>query len=144
MEYSDQKIREIYEDPENPSSFSGLLTFQKSLELDYKVKVPISRLKNILSASSTYLQNVTRSRNIPRRSYNIHGFGSLFQTDLTELKVVDNYRYILVIIDCYTLFLQTYPLKNKQADTIVEAFKSAFSEYGAPNNIESDAGGVSG
>ncbi len=137
----ESKIRRLYEDEDNPASFSGLLTFQKNLELTYNIKVSLKNLKKILSNNPTYLQFAKRVRKFPRRHYSIIGFASLWQSDLTEMNISDGFRYILIIIDAYTLFLVAKPLKNKTAETITSEFKLVFEEYGAPVCLETDAGG---
>ena len=52
-----------------------------------------------------------------------------------------NYRYVLVIIDNFTKFGWTVPLKNKNAETIKDSFeKTLISSKRKPNLIESDRG----
>ena len=115
MESVDEKhIRQLYQDKKEPGSFSGILTFQKNLEMNHNIKVSLKKLKNILANTPTYLQNALRFRKFPRRHYSIHGWGSLWQADLAEMKQSNGFKYILVIVDCFSLFLMTRPIKNKK------------------------------
>ena len=52
-----------------------------------------------------------------------------------------NYRYVLVIIDNFSKFGWTVPLKNKSAQTIKDSFeKISISSKRKPGLIESDRG----
>ena len=86
------------------------------------------------------MQSALRYRRFPRRHYSIHGFPSLFQSDLAEMKESNGYKYILVIVDAYTLFLMTKAIKRKNSETIVEEFKTVFRKFGSPMVLETDAG----
>ena len=133
-------IQKLYQDPSNPGAFAGKLTFQKDLKSNHNIKISLKELKNILADHSTYLQSALRFRKFPRRNYEIHGYGALYQSDLAQMKTSNGYKYILVVIDAYTLFLMCKALKNKKAETITNEFKEVFSKYGAPTVLETDAG----
>ena len=51
----------------------------------------------------------------------------------------NGFRYILVVIDNFSKFGWTIPLKNKYAQTIVDEF-SKIIKFRKPNLIESDDG----
>jgi len=50
-------------------------------------------------------------------------------------------KYLLVVNDCYTRWVECYPLKNMEAKTVAEAFVTNFvSRYGVPLVVHSDQG----
>lgn len=84
-------------------------------------------------------------RNFQRRKTIIKGYGDLWQIDLAEMQPYARenrgYRYIFVVIDCYSKYVWTRPLKNKTAREISEAMKEVLKDaYYAPKHIQSDHG----
>lgn len=80
-----------------------------------------------------------------RRKIIIKGYGDLWQIDLMEMQPYANinkgYRYILVVIDCYSKYVWTRPLKNKTATEVTNAMRDIIKEAGySPRNIQSDNG----
>ena len=84
-------------------------------------------------------------RNFRRRRTIIKGFGDLWQIDLAEMQPYASenkgYRYIFIVIDCYSKYLWTRPLKNKTGIEITKAMRSILreSKY-SPKNLQSDQG----
>ena len=75
--------------------------------------------------------------------YPIDDTWSLDIKDLQDYGLKNNrgYRYVLVIIDSFSKFGWTVPLKNKNAQTIKDCFESILiSSKRKPNLIESDRG----
>ena len=59
---------------------------------------------------------------------------------MAEMRPSDNYRYIFVLVDMYTLFLVAAPLKNKSSLNVKAELQKVFDTYGNPENVESDQG----
>lgn len=84
-------------------------------------------------------------KNFPRRKTQIRGYGDLWQIDLIEMQpyadLNKGYRYILVVIDCYSKYVWTSPLKNKTGVEVTSKMKSILNEAKyTPKNIQSDHG----
>lgn len=84
-------------------------------------------------------------RNFTRRKTIIKGYGDLWQIDLAEMQPYARenrgYRYIFVVIDCYSKYMWTRPLKNKTAREILKAMKEILKDADyAPKHIQSDQG----
>lgn len=64
-------------------------------------------------------------RNYTRRRVNIYGKNDLWQADLIEMlpysKQNKGFKYILCVIDCYTKYAWSIPLKSKTADEVSNA-----------------------
>ena len=50
------------------------------------------------------------------------------------------YRYILVIMDAFSRFPETYPVRDLSSATLISKFRDFFSRYGFPDAILSDNG----
>ncbi|KAJ8943887.1 hypothetical protein NQ317_001396 [Molorchus minor] len=84
-------------------------------------------------------------RNFIRRKTIIKGLHDLWQIDLAEMQPCANenngYRYILVVIDCYSKYVWTRPLRNKTGIEVTNAMKDVIRKAGSsPTNLQSDNG----
>ena len=88
----------------------------------------------------------------PKRNYetnkvtvkHIDQIWSIDLGDMSDYSIKNNngYRYIFVIIDDFSKYLFTVPLRNKNAQTITNEFSNILSTSGRkPYNLESDRGG---
>ena len=87
----------------------------------------------------------------PKRNYatnktDVYLIDDIWSLDILDLKDYgpennNNYRYVLVIIDNFSKFGWTIPLKNKNAQTIKDSFENILiNSKRKPNLIESDRG----
>ena len=87
----------------------------------------------------------------PKKNYitnrtNVYYIDDIWSLDILDLKDYGpknnrGYRYVLVIIDNFSKYGWTIPLKNKNAQTIKDSFENILiSSKRKPNLIESDRG----
>ena len=87
----------------------------------------------------------------PKRNYATNKTDVYFIDDIWSLDILDlkdygpesnrGYRYVLVIIDNFSKYGWTVPLKNKNAQTIKDSFENILkSSKRKPNLIETDRG----
>ena len=85
-------------------------------------------------------------RNYPTNKTDVYHIDDIWNLDILDLKEYGpennrNHRYVLVIIDNFSKFGWTIPLKNKNGQTIKDAFENILiSSKRKPNLIESDRG----
>ena len=85
-------------------------------------------------------------RNYPTNKSNVYHIDDVWSLDILDLKdygLENNrgYRYVLVVVDNFSKYGWTVPLKNKTAQTIKDTFENIFiSSKRKPNLIESDRG----
>lgn len=81
--------------------------------------------------------------NFRRRSVIIKSLVDLFQADLVDMiaysKENKGYKYILVVINCFSKFVWAVPLKTKSGVEVTAAMKKVF-EMQRPNNLQTDMG----
>jgi transposase InsO family protein len=87
--------------------------------------------------------------NFKRRRTIIKGLDDLFQIDLIEMLPYSaqnsSYKYILVVIDSFSKFLWTRPLKSKSAKDVTDAMNHILknlkgTHHSYPTNLQSDLG----
>lgn len=83
--------------------------------------------------------------NYPRRRVILKGIDDLWQADLAEFILYSRhnkgYKYILVVIDCFSKFLWAIAIKNKSAKVVTNAFKQIINKSKRkPTNLQTDQG----
>lgn len=83
-------------------------------------------------------------RNFERRHTIIKGIDDLWQADLAQLDYYSNsnknYKFILVVIDCFSKYVWAQPLKSKHANEVAKAFESILAGKRRPKNLQTDRG----
>ncbi|XP_060874002.1 uncharacterized protein LOC132947787 [Metopolophium dirhodum] len=82
-------------------------------------------------------------KNFPRRRVNVYGKNDLWQADLVEMipysKVNGGYKYILVVIDCFTKVSWAKPLKSKSGKEVTSAMSKILLDR-SPKLLQVDNG----
>lgn len=81
----------------------------------------------------------------PRRRTIIKGLDDLWQADLAEFRLYarenKGFKFVLVVIDCFSKYLWTVPLKDKSGKNVADAFKTILINDGrTPKNLQTDQG----
>ncbi|KAJ8909474.1 hypothetical protein NQ315_014891 [Exocentrus adspersus] len=85
-------------------------------------------------------------KNYPRRRTIIKGLDDLWQMDLAEMRQYAsqnrNYKMIMVVIDSFSKYIWTRPLKSKTGEEITAAFADilAHANKRHPKNLQTDQG----
>ena len=87
----------------------------------------------------------TTQKNYAPNKTDVYHFDDIWSSDILDLKAYGpennrSYRYVLVIIDNFSKFSWTVPLKNKNAQTIDSFENFLINSKRKPNLIESDRG----
>ena len=71
-------------------------------------------------------------RKFPRRAVVVQGIDHVWSCDLVEMQEWanknDGYKYMLNIVDVLSKYAWSVPLKNKTAETVVDAFQKVVTE----------------
>lgn len=82
--------------------------------------------------------------NFPRRHVILKDINDLWQADLVDLQSISNYNYgynyILVVIDAFSKYAWSFPLKRKTKDEVFAAFKRLWKGNLIPKNLQTDLG----
>lgn len=83
-------------------------------------------------------------RNFQKRRVIIKGLDDLWQADLVEMGAYsadnENNRYLLTVIDTFSKFAWTAPIKNKTGSSVTEAMENILNKGRIPNNLQTDDG----
>jgi hypothetical protein len=138
---TDEQILELWRDPTFAGSYRGIKTFQILLKTDQNIDISQKRLYNILKKDSIFLIHTKPQRKIERRHYDLHNYGELVQADIAQMFEYDDYRYFLLLIDCYSSKIFVKCLKSKNSEEVARAFSEIFKEFEAQIHVlETDRG----
>lgn len=129
-----------YTDLNRPGSFSGLSGFKKNNKKFTKL-----RIKKELFEQNTYTQHVLPIRNFKRNKVIVGGIDDTWQADLVDVQKLKyqnkHNNYILTVIDVFSKFAWTVPIKFKKANDTYEAFKKIIkSSNRIPKKLHIDGG----
>lgn len=84
-------------------------------------------------------------KNFPRRSIIIQGLNESWQADLAQMdlyaKENKNFKYILIVIDCFSKFVYARGLRTKTGQDVTRAFKEILNDSKInPKNLQTDQG----
>ena len=126
-----------------PSSLGGVDRLYKIA----KLKIPGLRREDIirfLEGQFAYSQHRPVRRKFSRRKVIATDIHDVYQMDLADMQKFsefnDGFKYILVIIDCFSKYVCAIPVKNKTPQEIVRGLTVAFKEYGICAKVYSDNG----
>ena len=118
-------LRRLYHNAKKPGSFGGVSALYRAAHADGRSDITLSQVPQFLRSDDTYTLFKPARRRFKRSRIIVGGIDEEYQMDLADLskwkKYNDNYAYILVAIDAFPRFLYTYPLKDKTAETVVQA-----------------------
>lgn len=94
----------------------------------------------------TVIEEIHRSarKRFPRRRVQIRGVHDTWQADLVDLRSLaksnKGYNYILFVINVFTKFVWTRPLKTKSGLEVTKAMAEVLAEAHPPKNLQVDMG----
>lgn len=131
IEINDEQILKDYTTPGHPIAYAGVNTVYNY----YNRQVPLVRIKKLLSSNEGFTLHKEfhkQRRNITYKHFKRYQF----QMDLVEVQHLANKnsgtRYLLNCIDIFTRYAFVRPLKDKNARTVLDAFKSILEEAVIP------------
>ena len=99
-------------------------------------------LKVVNSCTQCQRYNVTKQGYHPQRSPAAMMPGDAWQVDLMELPTsLEGYSHVLCVLDLFTSYLLTRPLKTKSAEEVTKNLFELMCEWGPPRTLTSDDGG---
>ena len=128
---TDKKILELWRDPNFSGSYRGIKTFKILLKTDLNIDVSENRLFKVIKNDPIFIIHQRPQRKIERRSYDVNNYGELVQADIAYMFNYDDYKYFLLLIDCFSSKIFAVPLKSRDSQTVAKAFEQIFEEFEA-------------
>ena len=134
-------LKKFYLDPKFPGSYSGAYKFYQEVK-NIHPKVTLKKVNEFLKSQDAYTLH-KRTRKPKFRRTLVFKPRDLWQIDLLDMqkysKEHDGYRYICVIIDCFSRYVWVKPLKNKTGKATVKALALLLMNE-RPKLIQADQG----
>ena len=128
-------LGKIYYDPNHTAGFSSAAKLVRAAK-SYKKNVD-----EWLSGQDTVYKPVRKR--FPRNPYSVTNIDDVWEIDLADLgslsRYNDKYKYLLNVIDIFSRYTWSVPLKDKTGKSIVAALTNLF-ENRKPITIQSDKG----
>lgn len=136
------ELSKLYSDPKFPGSFGGAERFYREV-VKLHPQTTRKQVQQFLKTRAAYtLHKRVRKPRKYRRTLT-YGPRDLWQIDLLDLQKFKNtnkqYRYLCVIIDCFSKYLWVKPLKDKTASAIVKAL-ALLLMMERPKHLQADQG----
>jgi transposase InsO family protein len=129
-------IRKLYSDPAAPSAFSTVKKIheaskQVTSKTKKKEKSP-GKIKAWLETQDSYTLHRPVRKRFPRNPYTVTNIGDVWEADIMDLsslkKYNDNYKYVLQVIDVFSKYLHSVPLRTKTGAAVTSTFKAILQD----------------
>ena len=132
-----KSLGKVYYDPKHADGFGSVAKLVKASK-NYKRDV-----EELLSGQDTYTLHKPVRKRFPRNPYTVTNIDNSWEMDLADvsslLKYNVKYKYLLNVIEIFSRYACSVPLKNKTAISITAALKLLFQNR-KPISIQSDKG----
>lgn len=132
------RLKAIYYDPKHPAGFSSITKLAKASGFSKK------KVKEWFEKQPTYTLHRMAKKKYPTRKYVVHAIDEQWQADLADVALIakqnKGYHFILTVIDIFSRYAWTRPLKTKSGKEVAAAFKDIFREGRIPKRIQTDQG----
>ncbi len=145
MQSKEDFLTQVYFDPANPASFSGVEKIYKYAKIHAQnLNITRGDVKGFLQKQETYTEHRQIKHKFSSQSVIASSINYQWDIDLASMislsKHNNGYKYFLLCIDCLSRYVYTRPLKSKQPEEIIKAFENIFSTNPKPERIRSDRG----
>lgn len=134
-------LSDIYFDNGHPGSYGGESRLHQYAK---KYGISLNEVKKFLQKELSYTLHKPVIKKFKRNKIYTYGKNYQLQADLVDVSNIsddnDGHKFILTIIDVFSKKAFAYPLKNKEADSIVEAFKHYLKNNVPPVYLQVDRG----
>ena len=133
--------KEKYYDLDKPSSYGGVMRLYRGMK---KHGWTIKDCKEFLKKQNTYTLHKERVFRFTRNKMITYYPDYQHQIDLVDMQEYarenKGYKYILVIIDCFSRYCWLKGLKDKKATTLRDTFERLYDDIPVPERIQTDQG----
>ena len=142
----EQRLNDIYYNAGDPGGYGGE---QRLLRRARELDVPGATLPSIrayLRDQQTYSLHKPARKTFIRNKTITGAIDKQWQADLADMQTLaksnSGYKYILTVIDIFSKFAWTIPVKSKSSGNMVEGFKALFKKSAprVPQRLQTDAG----
>ena len=127
----DRILKEIYYDPQNDGSFSGIDRLLTAVKKDGRLNISRNQIRKWLYRQDVYTEHTPSYDIFPKRRVYASTIDELYDVDLAEFpgkfpSANSGVKFLLVMVDVLSRYLFVEPLKSKNENAIVKAFDNIF------------------
>lgn len=140
----DLELRRIYYDHSHPAGYGSVVKLYKAVNRIDHINITKKYVEKWLKKQDVYTLHKPTRKKFKRNRVEVYGIDSQWQADLADLsslqKLNNNYRYLLVVIDCFSKYTHVIPIKTKSSENIIEAFEKIVGKGQKPITLQTDKG----
>ena len=144
-------LKKLYYNPKSTSSYGSKAALQRGLKQELKKKKGRIKRTNLprqvktwLEDQKTYTLHKQPKKTFPRRQVIVSGINDQWQADLADMQLLayenQGFRYILIVIDCFSRKAWAHALKDKTGKSVADAFNYIFTNQEPPKSLQTDKG----
>ena len=142
-------LKKLYYNPRSSASYGSTASLKAALKQELKKrKIKRTNLSKTvrlwLHDQKTYSVHKQPRRSFQRRRVIVGGINDQWQADLADMQMLaddnDNYKYILMVIDCFSRHAWARGLKDKSGKSVATAFSDIFKVQEPPSKVQTDKG----
>ena len=137
-------LTKLYYDPSHPASYTGLNKLHRIVKKEGLYDITRAQLKQWLRKQETYTLHRSSRRKGPKLRVISPYPDYMWDADLADLsslsKFNKGFHFFLLIVDIFSRFVWTRPLKSKSGKEVTQAFQAIFSEGRKSLKLRSDQG----
>ena len=140
-------LESIYYDPKKPGSFSGPKALYKAVRAEGKRIISMNKIKKWLQGQEVYTMHRRVVHKFKRNRVYVEKMDDMWDADLMDMthytKWNDGVRFVLMVIDVFSIYAWAVPLPSKQAKDVVKGFDHLLNKASPrkPMKIRTDPGG---
>ena len=129
----EQYLKAIYYDASHPASYSGLDKLYQAIKREGRFSITKRKLKEWLKTQETYSLHHQVRRRFKRIRVVDSSIGKQADCDLMDMRQ-------LVLINDFSRYVRTVPLRSKHGKGVAKAFRKIFNEGDRTDKLRTDQG----
>ena len=139
-------LKRLYENASRPGSFQGAHKLLPAARREKKFKFTKDQINDWLKGEESFTVHKRSIRTFPRIPVIVQGLGDQYDADLMIMRDLassnKDYKYVLIMIDVFSRYMWAAPMRLKNQEHSLQAFRSIFKEdCPIPARLRTDKGG---
>ena len=143
MTYEDY-LRSIYYDPHHAGSYGGLDKLYRAVRREGKYVLGRAKIRKWLQKQETFTLHQHVRRKFKRQQVIVPYMDYQWDADTASMTVYakdnDDFGFFLLVIDIFSRYIWTVPLRSTKGSEMKEALKSVFDRGRIPQHLRTDKG----
>lgn len=137
-------LKSIYYNPGHPAAFSGVDKLYRAIRKEGKYVLGKAKIKKWLLKQEPYTVHRQVIRKQKRQQIVVPYIDYQWEADVAYMtsysKYNDDYGYFLLVIDVFSKFVWTFPLKHVRGNEVARAFERILDSGRRPDKVRTDIG----